>query len=99
MTEDNAYAAVIVNSSEVPRRRRWLQRFAVLNAVLIGLPLLLALVAYTLLAANGIQISGSSGTLGMETVLVAAAYLVLPNVIMAIVWGVGLRSRRNADRL
>jgi hypothetical protein len=99
MTDDNASAAIVASSSDVPQRRRWLQRFALLNAMLIGLPLLLAIIAYAMLAVNGIQISGSSGALGMETALLVAGYIVLPNIIMAIFCAIGRRSRSNANRL
>ena len=99
MTDDNAYTAIVVSSSDVPRRLRWLQRFAVLNAMLIGLPFLLAIIAYAMLAVNGIQISGSSGALGMETALLVAGYFVLPNITMAIFCAIGRRSRSNVNRL
>ncbi len=64
MTDDNAYAPVVADSKVAPRNRRWMYRFLILNALLFGLPIGLAIAALIMLALNGVQISGTSVSLG-----------------------------------
>ncbi len=85
MTDDNAYAPVVADSKVAPRNRRWMYRFLILNALLFGLPIGLAIAALIMLALNGVQISGTSGFLGLDTMLFAVACIAIPNLIMAVV--------------
>lgn len=82
MTEENPYAAVVAVSAPLPSKRGWLLRFLVLNVLLVGLPIMLALAVWVMLAANGVQISGSSGSVGLVPPLIASGYVAIPNLIM-----------------
>lgn len=85
MTDENAYAPVVADSKVAPRKRRWMYRFLILNALLFGLPVGLAIAALVMLALNGVQITGTSGSLGLGTMLFAVACIAFPNLIMAVV--------------
>ncbi len=84
MTDENAYAPVVADSKVATRKHRWIYRFLILNALLFGLPIGLAIAASVMLALNGVQISGTSGSLGLDTMLFAVACIAIPNLIMAV---------------
>lgn len=96
MTDENPYAAVA--DLEAPKNRRWLHRLVILNALLIGLPIMLAISVWMLLAMNGVRISGSSGSLGTVTLIFAVGYFVLPNLIMIVAWRLGNRAGVDVSR-
>lgn len=82
MKRENAYEPVSIDSVPAKRRPRWLRRFAILNAILVGLPLVLFVVAYFVLASNGMYFSGASGSLGLATLVLISAYVLVPNLAM-----------------
>lgn len=84
MTDEKPYAAVVAASAPLPGKHHWLHRFLILNALLFGLPIVLALAVWVMLALKGVQISGSSGSVGLVTLLVAVGFVVIPNLIMVI---------------
>ena len=84
---------MLLDSRTTGRKDRWLRRFVLLNAGLIAFPICLAVTAYLVLTATGMQISGSSGTLGIKLIIVATAYIALPNVLMLFLHGLMNRRR------
>ena len=70
MTNKSACNAVAADSIAVPSKHRWLHRFLILNALLIGLPIALMIAVWGMLTLNGVQVSGSSGSLELDTVLI-----------------------------
>jgi hypothetical protein len=99
MTEENPYVAKSLSHSSMPKRARWLRRFAVLNGFLIAVPLAIVGMLYLALTWNtpkaSWQLSGSSGSLGLGTVVVLSAYFVVPNLFLSscFFW-----ARRSKDR-
>lgn len=81
------------------RNPNWLRRFVVLNAVLFGMPILLMAATWLALSANGMQLSGTSGNVGLATLTVAGCYFIVPNLVMVLVWTIGRnRTRGLKDR-
>lgn len=87
MTEENPYVAKSLSHSSMPKRARWLRRFAVLNGFLIAVPLAIVGMLYLALTWDtpkaSWQLSGSSGSLGLDTVIVLSAYFVVPNLVLS----------------
>ena len=94
MTDDNALVAPAADSIEHPGKPLWFYRFVILNTILITLPLAVAVTIYVVLAAKGIEVSGSSGTLRSDALLLPLGYIALPNLIMITVWRLGVRRGR-----
>lgn len=94
MTEDNPYASTTTGTRPPAAKRSLLVRFVVLNLVLIGIPIILALMTYGLLTLIGLQVSGieSSGSLGLlrnDVLLIVLGYLLLPNLVLLVFWKFG----------
>ena len=82
----NPYQPTLSESTKPLKVIRWFRRFAVLNSVILLVPVVCALAAYLVLAANGIHLSGVSGVMGMELAILLIAYLAIPNSIMFALW-------------
>lgn len=94
MTEDNPYASTTTGTRPTAAKRSLLVRFFILNLVLIGIPIILALMTYGLLTLIGLQISGieSSGSLGLVSngvLLIILGYWLLPNFVLLAFWKFG----------
>ena len=89
MTDENPYASTDVTSVKLQAKHRWLHRFIILNVLLVGLPLVLVLAVWGVLAMNNVELSGSSGTVSLSGLLIPIAYLAIPNLVMIAI-------RRNA---
>lgn len=86
MTNEDAYAPVMVSTQRTKRKRSWLRRFVILNAVLISIPLVLIVAVYVWLRSNGMQPSGSSGSIGIATMVFFTGYFAMPNLLFLLVW-------------
>ena len=64
------------------KRIRWLRRFAILNSLILTIPVLGAFGAYLVLEANDMHVYGVSVAMGTELVVLLIAYLAIPNAIM-----------------
>ncbi len=89
----NPYQPTLSGTTKPLKGIRWFRRFAILNGVLFLVPVVCALAAYLVLAANGHWLSGVSGVTGTELAILLIAYLAIPNSIMFALW---LRSRRSS---
>jgi hypothetical protein len=87
------YKPILSESSRPWKSIHWFHRFAILNGIIVLVPVFCALVAYLVMEANGIGISGVSGVMGIELAVLLIVYLAIPNSIM-FAWG--LRSRRSS---
>ena len=81
----NPYHPTMSGSTKPLKGIRWFRRFAILNSVILLVPLVCALAAYLVLSANGIWLSGVSGAIGTLAILLIA-YLAIPNSIMFALW-------------
>ena len=86
----NPYHPTLSGTTQPLKGIRWFRRFAILNGVLLLVPVVCALAAYLVLAANGIGLFGVSGPMGTLAILLIA-YLAIPNSIMVALW---MMSRR-----
>jgi hypothetical protein len=91
----NPYQPTEIEPKRPLKRIRWYRRFAILNGVLILVPLVCALAANLILAANGVHLSGVSGVMGLELARLLFAYFAIPNSIMFALW---LSSRRSSSQ-
>jgi len=91
MTDENPYASTDVASVKLQAKHRWLYRFLLLNALLVGFPIAIVLAVWGVLAINNVELSGSSGSVGMGGLLIALGYVAVPNLVMIAI-------RRNATR-
>ncbi len=89
----NPYQPTLSESTKPLKVIRWFRQFAILNSVILLVPVVCALAAYLVLAANGIHLSGVSGEMGSELVFLLIAYFAIPNSIMIALW---LRSRSSS---
>ena len=87
------YKPILSESSRPLKSTRWLRRFAILNGVIVLVPVICALAASLVMEANGIGISGVSGVMGIELAALLLVYLAIPNSIM-FAWC--LKSRRSS---
>ncbi|MCY2984375.1 MAG: hypothetical protein NTY15_12175 [Planctomycetota bacterium] len=81
----NPYQPTLSGSTKPLKGIRWFRRFAILNGVLLLVPVVCALAAYLVLVANGIGLFGVSGPMGTLAILLIA-YLAIPNSIMFALW-------------
>ena len=88
----NPYQPSLSGITKTSKGIRWFRRFAILNGVLLLVPVVCALAADLVLEANGIGLSGVSGVMGTELAILLIAYFAIPNSIMVVLW---LRSRRS----
>lgn len=94
MTENNPYATSTTGTRPPAAKRSLLVRFVILNLVLIGIPIILALMTYGLLTLIGLQVSGieSSGSLGLvsnDVLWIILGYWLLPNLVLLAFWKFG----------
>ena len=87
----NPYEPTLSGSTKPLKGIRWFRRFAILNSVILLVPVACAFAAYLVLESNGIGISGVSGVMGTELAILLIAYLAIPNSIMVALW---ISSRR-----
>ena len=91
----NPYQPTVIESTKPLNGIRWLRRFVILNCLILSVPLVCALAAYLILEANGVHLSGVSGAMGTELVIMFLVYLAMPNSIMVALW---LSSRRSSSQ-
>ena len=95
MNEQNPYQPTLSEPAKPLKGIRWLRRFAILNIAIFLIPVLCAIAAYFVLVANGMQLSGVSGVMGTELVILLFAYLAIPNSIL---FALRFRSRPSSPR-
>lgn len=93
----NPYQATLSGTTKPLKSIRWFRRFAILNGVLLLVPVVCALAAYFILEAKGIWLSGVSGVMGTELAILLTAYFAIPNSIMVALWISSRRSSRQQN--
>lgn len=86
MSLDNPYKPTQIERSSPTKSTRWLHRFAVLNGLMIFIPVLFAVIACLVMAANDVYVSRVSLNSAIELVLLIIAYFAIPNCIMLAIW-------------
>jgi len=86
MYEQNPYEPISSEPAKPLKRIRWLRRFAILNCVIVSIPVLGAFAAYFVSEANGMHVSGVSVAMGAELFILIIAYLAISNSIMFALW-------------
>ena len=93
----NPYQPTLIWATKPLKGIRWFRRFAILNSVVLLVPLVCALAAYLVLSAKGIWLSGVSGVMGIELAILLIAYFAIPNSIMVALWMSSRRSSRQQN--
>ena len=86
MNEQNPYEPKSSEPAIPLRRIPWLRCFAILNCVIVSIPVLGAFAAYLVSEANDMQVSGVSVTMGAELGVLLNFYVAIPNSLMFFAW-------------
>ena len=82
----NPYQPTLSDSAKSLKGIRWLRRFAVLNGLMIFIPVLFVVIACLVMAANDVYVSGVALNSAIELVRLIIAYFAIPNCIMLAIW-------------